>query len=621
MPDRGATHQGVDGVVHALAGRVRRRLSARSLMREAGEVLRLAEGMRGMSEEELDERVSAARAVVRMRRDRGEELRGVLAVVVEVIRRETGLLLHGVQVGAGLAMVRGAVAELATGEGKTLAAVLPAAVAGWRGRGCHVVTANDYLAQRDADGNARVYSRLGLSVACVGEGMPASERGAAYRADVTYSTARELAGDFLRDRLEPARGVQRALAVAIVDEADFVLIDEAATPLILAAPARSRDETRWIREADALGAELREGSDYRADFVRREVTLTGAGAGRVAERFAGGAGGHRGTEMPMRRARELVVAAVRAHRLFERDRDYAVSDGRVLIIDERTGRISQDRRWRDGLHEAIEAKEGLAVNPSDDTLASVSFQRFFCGYPLLSGMTGTARQCAAELWNVYWLRTALLGTHRRVIRERLATRTMADREGAMDAAVGEAMAMRDRGRAVLVATASVDASERVAEKFAERGVDVRVINAVRHREEAEIVARAGRAGAITVATSMAGRGTDIVLDEECRAAGGLHVIALGHQISRRVDRQLFGRAGRQGDPGSTRVIRSAEDDLLVRNAPGVARVLPGGLKFAMTQWMAERRARSARRGVMRRDHSLDDLLAFASGRKPRGRSG
>ncbi len=283
-----------------------------------------------------------------------------------------------------------------------------------------------------------------------------------------------------------------------------------------------------------------------------------------------------------------------------------------MIIDERTGRISPDRRWRDGLHEAIEAKEGLSVNPSDDTLASISFQRYFCRYPRLSGMTGTARQCAAELWGVYWLPTALIPTHKPVARRHLPPRTLPSADRAIAVAASDAIAARSAGRPVLIGTTSVDASERLAAHFRSLGVKCPILNAIRHADEARVIASAGDSAAITIATNMAGRGTDIALSPHSRDAGGLHVIALGHYPSRRLDRQLFGRAGRQGDPGSAQVIRSPEDDLLRRAAPRIARLVPLRLRFWLVQTLAERRARHERRAVMRRDHTLDDLLAFAS---------
>ncbi len=604
-PQRKATHHGADGWAHAVLGRIRRRVGAGALMREAGAVLERCGSLASAADNDLELRAEALRGAARCRREDAATARESFALVTECIRRETGLTLHTAQIAAGLAMMGGAVAELATGEGKTFAAILPAVLAGWRGRGCHIVTANDYLAMRDARANAPIFARLGLTVGCVTEAMSARERAAAYRADVTYATARELAGDFLRDRLDASRGVMRPLAEAIVDEADFVLIDEAATPLILAAPSVSRDEAAWIRVADDVARSLVVGEHFRVDRPRREVRLTDASEGVIGSRLDG-------SRLPMRRARELVAAALRAHHLHHRDADYAVVDGRVLIVDERTGRISPDRRWRDGLHEAIEAKEGVEVRPSDDTLASISFQRFFCLYPRLSGMTGTARQCAGELWNVYWLRTAVIPTHRPVIRRELRAHTCGSREEAMEAAAREAVAMGRIGRPVLIATTTVDASEALAGRLSALGVGAPVLNAVRHAEEASIIARAGRSGAITIATNMAGRGTDIVLDEAAREAGGLHVIALGHQVSRRIDRQLFGRAGRQGDPGSARVIRSPGDDLLARNGAPWLRCVPTAWRFAMVQRFTERRGRRDRRSVMRRDHTLDDLLAFAS---------
>lgn len=634
-PTGGRPLRGMDAWAASVAGSARRsfRGAGGYLARAAG-VLALEREWKDVSERRLDEAIAELRAVVRLGRDDATTIDRALAVIREAAFRELGLRPFAVQVAGALVMAEGAIAEMATGEGKTLTATMPATLAGWRGRGCHVVTANDYLAQRDAEVLAPLYRRLGVSVGHIVDRMGSDDRRRAYAMDVTYCTSKEAAADYLRDRLALGSShgltpvlaasiagsggvsrlglVQRGLAEAIVDEADFVLIDEAVTPLIISEPTRGAERPEVFRLASRVAGGLEEGTHYRVDRVHREIRLADRGLERIEELAAEvGGEGERGWAA-RRRREELVTEALLARELFERDRQYIVRGDEVVIVDESTGRLMPDRSWRHGLHQAVEAKEGLTVRAMKETRARISFQRYFRLYRRLSGMTGTAREGAGEFWSVYRLGVVALPTNRPCIREQRAELVVRTQGEKWDAVVAETRRQRDAGRPVLIGTRSIVESETLSALLVAAGVEHRVLNARRHEEEAAIIAGAGRAGRVTVATNMAGRGTDIVLDAGARAAGGLHVIGTGRHESRRTDRQLFGRAGRQGDPGSAMMFSSLDDDLVTRfggGRPGFLR-LQGGI-LDRVQRRAERLAAAQRRAVLESDDWLDDWLGFA----------
>jgi len=563
-----------------------------------------------------------------------EELTGAaFALVRAAAERTIGMRHFDVQLVGGWALLQGMVAEMETGEGKTLTATLAAATAALAGRAVHVITVNDYLAERDAAALRPLYEALGLTVGCVKHGIDPEARRAAYRRDIVYCSNKEITFDYLRDRLalggRPRPIAQRIAALAgtggadklllrglqfaIVDEADSVLIDEARTPLILSSKGDSTKEEAVYRQAlelaRALGPE-----HFRVEDSALELTAAGSERVRALAAPLGGVwSGPRRSEL-------LVRQALTALELFDRDKHYLVRDDKVQIIDEYTGRLMPDRSWEQGLHQLIEIKEGVEVTGRHETLARISYQRFFRRYQHLSGMTGTAAEVAGELWAVYRLRVARIPTNRPVRRARLPDRVYGRAEDKWRAVI-EAIEQRHLVRQpVLVGTRSVAASERLASLLESAGLSFRLLNARQDADEAAIVADAGQPGRITVATNMAGRGTDIKLAAGVAERGGLHVICTERHDSGRIDRQLFGRCGRQGDPGSCEAILAADDDLAATHAK-----LPSAWLANMERvpsrtgrllyWLAQRRAEAAhsraRRALLQMDESLGDMLAFS----------
>ena len=522
--------------------------------------------MRGLPDAALQARMATLRAEVG-HRPRAELRAEVYALVRDAAHRALGQRPYDVQVVAALALDRGAVVEMQTGEGKTLTATMPVALQAIEGRGAHVLTFNDYLARRDAEWMGPVYRLLGLSVGAVQQGMEAAEHRRAYAADVTYVTAKEAGFDHLRDQLveRVADIVHRPRAFALVDEADSLLIDEARVPLVIAGQV-AHDTTAGPSLAP-LVASLVAGVHYATDEYGRDVELTDAGFERVERALGGGSLHANGRE-------ELLAGvncALHAQVLLRRDVDYIVRDGRIAIVDEFTGRVMPDRHWPDGLQAALEAKEGLARRPDGQILASMTLQRFLRGYPRLCGMTGTARDAAEELRVFYGLGVVVIPTHTPARRIDQPDLVFTHREAKEQAVAEEVARAHATGRPVLVGTLTVQESERLATILRGGGVSCAVLNAKEDEHEARIIAAAGAPGAVTIATNMAGRGTDIRLGTGTAASaghvaalGGLYVIGTNRHESRRVDLQLRGRAGRQGDPGETRFFLSLDDDLLVR---------------------------------------------------------
>ncbi len=489
------------------------------------------------------------------------------ALVREASHRVLGLRPFDVQVLAAIALDAGHIVEMQTGEGKTLAAVMPAALNASLGKGVHVLTFNDYLARRDAEWMAPVYRMLGLSVGFVQQGMAREERVRAYLADVTYVTAKEAGFDHLRDLLatDPQLLVHRPFHFALVDEADSLLIDEARVPLVIAGSI-GRETSRAPRLA-ALVASLTPGVHFDSDEYGRDVELTDAGI-EQAER-ALGVGSLHGADN-YRLLTEL-NCALHAHVLLRRDVDYIVRDGRIAVVDELTGRVVVDRHWPDGLQAALEAKEGLERQADGQILGTITLQHFLRGYPRLCGMTGTAQTASEELRSLYGRAVVVVPTHRPMIRVDRPDIVFTHRDAKERAVVEEIRRAHATGRPVLVGTLTVEESERLAARLRDAGVTCQVLNARNDVMEASVIARAGSRGAVTISTNMAGRGTDIRLGGEreadhaqVAALGGLYVIGTNRHESPRVDFQLRGRAGRQGDPGESRFFISLEDDLLVR---------------------------------------------------------
>jgi preprotein translocase subunit SecA len=526
-----------------------------------------------------DDQIRARFEKARQRAIGGEDLDSLMpevyALTREACARVLGLRPFDVQMMAAIALHQGKLAQLATGEGKTLVAVLPAALNALTGRGVHILTANDYLARRDAAWMGDVYRFLGFSVAAVAQGMSWQERQAAYASDITYVTAKEAGFDFLRDHTvtDPAHLVQRRFHYAIVDEADFILIDEARVPLVIAGETASPDIDHGT--IAAMVRRLRAGRDYRADEHERNVTITDAGFRRIEERQ--GCGPLHAPEQHLLLA--AIHVALHAEALLQRDRDYIVRGGRVELVDEFTGRVADNRRWPHGIQPAVEAKEGLQVQVEGTVLGSIPIQHFVRLWPKLAGMTATAVPSAVEFREFYGLMTVVFPPNRPCRRVDEADVVFTHRRAKMAALVAEIAGAHATGRPVLVGTASVAESEELGRALRASRIKCRVLNARHDAREALIVARAGMPGAVTISTNMAGRGTDIVLGggdaharEQVTALGGLYVIGTNRHESRRIDDQLRGRAGRQGDPGSSRFFISLDDDLIRRY--GVVALIP-----------------------------------------------
>lgn len=573
-----------------------------------------------------------------------DSIPAALALAREAARRSLGLRAHPVQVMGAAALLKGMVAEMATGEGKTLTAGLAAACAALTGRAVHVVTVNDYLAERDARTLAPLFAFFGLEAGVTRAGQSPAERRAAYACGLTYCTNKDLVFDHLRDRLasglsaSPRRTRLRGLlgresarsalvddlAFAIVDEADSVLIDEARTPLIISSE-RDRADPALYRDALRLAGELADEEHFLLDAQRRLVQLTEAGRERVAElRDELGLSGLWSSE---RASEQLTCQALSALHLFVRDRDYIVRDEKVQIVDEYTGRVLADRSWERGLHQMVEAKEQVALTPNREAIARLTYQRFFTRYALLAGMSGTAREVAGELWAVYGLPVVAVPTNKPPRRRHLGRRVFVDEAERWHALVERCREIREASRAVLIGTRSVGMSEAVAVQLAQAGIDCVVLNAKQDADEAAVVARAGEPRRVTVATNMAGRGTDIALSAEVAAAGGLHVVLTEFHESARIDRQLFGRCARQGDPGSCEAIAGVGDDLFARfasrarqwatRAAGRRPALPRVWAAALAAW-AQRRAERAhaqvRMDTVQQDARLARMMSF-TGRK------
>ena len=557
-----------------------------------------------------NEELASKREEFRERINAGETLNQILpdafAVCREVSRRTLGLRHFDVQMVGGMTLHEGRISEMRTGEGKTLVATLPAYLNAIEGKGVHVVTVNEYLASRDANWMRPLYEGLGLTVGVIGSGQSPEEKREAYGADITYGTNNEFGFDYLRDNMafSPEGRVQRELSFAIVDEVDSILIDEARTPLIISGPADDHSERYQAINAiipkltEAKMSEDGEGFEveghYLLDEKNRSVELTELGHELIEAELA---------EMGLLEVGDSlynpanlalfhhVNAGLRAHTLFQRNVHYIIQDGQVVIVDEHTGRTMPGRRWSEGLHQAVEAKEGVDIQPESQTLASTTFQNYFRLYDRLSGMTGTADTEAYEFRQIYGLDVVVIPTNvpvKRIDYNDLVYMTMEEK---FEAIVADVIAERDKGRPVLVGTASVEASELLSQFLDKEGIQHNVLNAKQHEREARIIAEAGRPGAVTIATNMAGRGTDIVLGgnwqadvnmldnpteqevegikrvwqeahEKVLSAGGLHIIGSERHESRRIDNQLRGRSGRQGDPGSSRFFLSLEDDLM-----------------------------------------------------------
>lgn len=509
-----------------------------------------------------DDQLLAKTCEFKARLKEGTTLDDILPEAFAVVR-ETGLRTlkmrqFDVQMIGGVILHEGKIAEMKTGEGKTLAATLPIYLNSLEGKGSHVVTVNDYLAKRDSQWMGAIYEFLGLTVGRIYHDMPEEERREAYNCDVTYGTNNEFGFDYLRDNMKFSyeQFVQRELSFAIVDEVDSILIDEARTPLIISGPAE--ESTLKYNEASKVIPKLRKEKDFQVDEKAKTAALNDEGIGTVEKILD-----IENLYDPQNiETLHCIQQALKAHALFKNEVDYVVNDGEVVIIDEFTGRMMPGRRYSDGLHQALEAKEGVKIENENQTLASITFQNYFRMYDKLSGMTGTADTEAAEFNSIYNLEVIVAPTNKEMVRDDYSDLIYRTEEEKFDALIEEIRDCNESGQPVLVGTISIEKSEQLSHHLKKYGIKHNVLNAKHHEKEAEIIAQAGHKKGVTIATNMAGRGTDIVLEEGVSELGGLHITGTERHESRRIDNQLRGRSGRQGDPGSSRFYLSLEDDLM-----------------------------------------------------------
>jgi preprotein translocase subunit SecA len=625
--------RGLDSFVNGFVGFFKNRRNVLKRLRAtAARVLKLEEEIHNLGSIRFQEEVAACRDLARVGKLKDESLDRGLALVREGTLRAIGKRPFDVQIMGALAMYWGNVAEMATGEGKTITAALTGSLWAWAGRPVHVITVNDYLVQRDAELMGPIYKMLGLNVGYVVHESQQPDRIEHYRRGVVYVTSKELVADFLRDQIALGNlrtSTQTAVNMlssvvarqplmipglfrVLVDEADSLLIDEAVTPLIISNSPDDEANAALYRAANELAEKLEVNRDFTIDWTVRNIELTARGQARLDELSDEM---HSGFWKGKRRREELVTQAATARHCYIRDEQYLVGeDQKVQIIDEFTGRIMADRSWRHGLHQAIEVKEGVPVTSDKENLARLSFQRFFRQYPIMAGMTGTAWEAAGELWQIYQRPVIRIPTNKPCIRIHLPVRFFSTMDEKFEACVQRVCELNDQGVPILIGTRSVLASQEVSRRLSAANRPHRVLNATQTAQEASIVAEAGQERKITVATNMAGRGTDILLGRGVAEKGGLHVISTEPHGSGRVDRQLFGRAARQGDPGSAQMFACAEDDLFIRHTYDVMRKnwrsIGGARLIKLAQWRAEQLARFNRKQVLKNDDWMDQAVPF-----------
>ncbi len=638
---------GLNASLYRVAGKHKSRNSALTdLIRSAEQIHAESKKWKDVSDNRLRGALTELRTVFR-RQKKGytDKLKEALSAVSEAPFRTLGFRPFVVQLAGALALYKGYIIEMGTGEGKTLTAALTSVLRGWSGFPCHVITVNDYLANRDAQKLSPFYSYCGVSAGSVTSTMKPPERRSGYAKDITYSTAKEVTADFLRDRLALSslqkfelrqisllfgsksmdlysNVVTRGIHTAIIDEADSILIDEAVTPLIISKKQSNDYFIKACIAASKVASKLKCDIHYHADFQYKEIELLDSEDIHQA---------CSAKEIPIQFSsegfqRELIRQALTAKEFFHLNKQYVIQDGKILIVDEFTGRTMEQRTWSEGLHQMVEAKEGLEITPPNETLARLSFQRFFRLYHNLAGMTGTGKEAGAEFWHIYGLPVIAIPPNRPSKRLILPKKFFVDQKSKWDAIMEEIRQMNSIGRPVLVGTRNVETSEYLASRLRKEGSFCRLINAVHHKEEAAIVAEAGKRGAITVATNMAGRGTDIKLDTDVEALGGLHVIAAECNESSRIDRQLYGRCARQGDRGSARSYVCMDDELLRRFLqPKLLTLLTAMVKTkgSASAWLvdkairqaqntAQHRAFNSRKAIQKMDTWLKDSLSFSA---------
>lgn len=622
-----------------------------ALIRQAQDTDKLAPEIRGMSEAALDDYIVRTREIfARGRQDYTAVCRG-LAAMREVARRLTGEEAYVVQLTGALGLYHGRIIEMLTGEGKTLTGSIAAPLIAWQHKHLHILTVNDYLAARDAVSRQPIYSRCLCSVGSVVQETEQSERYGIYARHIVYCTPKQVVADYLRDQIRMGRNhtpwAARAmfssapasdrgpmvpgLQAAMVDEADAVLIDEGVVPLIIARSRREDEMSKVYKEAVVLAQKLDDGPDFTIDHIGRRADLKRRGSDRLRHMFAVllSSGGN-AIWKAHRRGEELVRQALVARYCYQNQQQYQVVEGKIVIVDEYTGRFLPDRSWEHGLHQAVEAKEGLEVTADRETLARLSFQRYFRTYPFLCGMTGTVADATGEMEATYARPVTVIPTNRPIARLQGGIRIFRTQRDKWAQIVNSIEEVHNEGRPILAGTRSIASSELLSQLLTARGLTHQVLNANFDKDEADVIARAGqgrsrdqadRSAAITVATNMAGRGTDIKLDDAAKAAGGLHVILTEMHGAKRVDRQFVGRAGRQGDPGSAQFFVSLEDELVTKYTPFMIKLLkerPGhpefsaggliGLLFQLAQRRSEAKDRRNRASVLKQDDWIDKNL-------------
>ena len=639
-----AVPSGLDGLYHDTIGAWRsRRKCSKSLWQRALELEVACRELETLHEREFRPLLRQQRERIKRLGDRwAEGVPAALPILVEAARRTLRLRAYPTQIMGALAISQGSLVEMATGEGKTLTISLAAAAAGWSGKPCHVITANDYLAQRDASDYQAFYQLCGVKVASVRADMNPIERRETYLADVVYCTGKELVADYLRDQIAlgpyadanrramifllgrnyTAQGsVLRGLHTAIVDEVDNQLIDEAATPLIISRQTENEAMKTACIGADRCAAGLLPGEHYDVDERHKEITINDAGRELIGQWCEDKEGLLKAREW----VTDLVQQSLQARHFFLRDKQYVMMDGKVVIVDEFTGRLMPGRSWRLGLHQAVEAKEEADVSEPSETLARLSFQNFYRYFNHLAGISGTARESWREFWRIYGISLIQVPHYKPNIRKDFPLRLFYKDDDRWHAVVDEIEAEHRLGRPILVGTRSVASSERLGQVLNARGMVFTILNAVRHEQEAEIVRRAGDLQTITIATNMAGRGTDIRLGQGVANRGGLHVILTEGHESARIDRQLKGRAARQGSPGSSTMFVAYSDELIQRFLGPIRKRLlrfwlqnrlPGGLLllrwgFGMAQRKAEKKGQRQRFLLLKQDQEISKNLIGA----------
>lgn len=631
-------------IVHSVRGYqqslFRSLLGRRTMQRALTEVHRLDGELEAMSSQQLHARLAELKQKVSIHSYDLQSLAQAFALIREMSGRSLGMKHFDSQLTGGWHLFQGRVSEMATGEGKTLTATLPVAAAAMAGIPVHVITVNDYLSKRDCDEMSPLYEALGFSVGCIEPGMGPDERRQVYACDIVYCTNNELVFDYLKDYLvlkeapevmhryaERLKGnhrldqelMMRGLHYAIIDEADSICMDEARTPLIISANNPANDtEAVMYQQALSIALQLKEDAHYTLYEKLKQIEFSDDGESLIDE-LASPLGAYWVGRV---RRYELVRQALTAQLFFIRDRHYLVRDDKIQIIDEHTGRVMADRSWEKGLHQLLEVKEGCETTASRETLAKVSYQRFFRRYRFFAGMTGTAKEVRREFWDIYQKQVIAVSTHHPLRRHYIGEKLLPTRDSQLQAVVEAAQRVVNQGRSVLIGTSTVGASERVELALTSAGMSAQLLNAKQDHLEAEIIAEAGLPGRITIATSMAGRGTDIKLDPEVERNGGLHVILSELQDAGRIDRQLAGRCARFGDPGSVELIVSLEDEWLVDSwtAPWLKRCLRfiWGQKLGLglmrlAQKRLERRHSKMRYQLLKTDAQKGETLAFTQG--------